>query len=331
METTETTPAVTTTKTVEQIVADEIAENERLAGVARATYKGRIVREFYGSGGYDGDYYHYMGVEVADPVTGEVTKISVASDGSSAWHGRSIPLPKIAADATPEILALVKACEDAKVKAREEARALEERAAIGVDKFVILTSGRNVPVGTVGKVFWHKEGQYGWRIGVATSTETVPKMGNNGRVYDSAKDVAWTAASNATVLLQETPSGPGAKLLYRFANCVASHIPAQDSIPETFPGMWANCAQFPELLSAYAAYTPSDLPWKTQEERWTVSGLCDAVRTDSILSEVLRDLVLKGDQTREDFIPTLRTLLETVAPSVPSPKKVRKGSKKVPK
>lgn len=333
METTETPTTVTPPRqmTVEEIVAEEIAANEVKAEEARKTHAGRIVSDFYGSGGYDGDYYHYMGVVVADPVTGETTKITVASDGASAWHGRSINLPKIAADATPEILALVRACEDRKAQALAEERAREERASVGTGKFVLITSGRNVPIGTVGRVFWRKEGQYGWRIGVATSTETVQKMGNNGRVYDSAKDVAWSASSNATVLLQDSPSGPSAELLYRFAKDVAGHIGPSDPLPETFPAVWATCFQSPEVLAAYAAYTPEELPWKTPEERWTLSGLCEALRSDTILSEVLRDHVLNGDRAGDHFIPTIRTLLETVAPVVPAPKKVRKGAKKATK
>lgn len=57
---------------------------------------------------------------------------------------------------------------------------------------VIVARGRKVPVGTTGKVISITEGQWGTRVGIATSD----LRDLNGRF----KDVVWTAASNADVI-----------------------------------------------------------------------------------------------------------------------------------
>jgi hypothetical protein len=45
---------------------------------------------------------------------------------------------------------------------------------------VVVARGRKVPIGTTGELFWAKEGQYGWRVGVR----------------DADGEAHWTAAKN---------------------------------------------------------------------------------------------------------------------------------------
>lgn len=71
---------------------------------------------------------------------------------------------------------------------REEARREVRR-----DRWVRVVKGRKVPVGTEGRVVWVGNGNWGLRVGVATSEE----RDANGRY----KDVVWTAASNCEVVL----------------------------------------------------------------------------------------------------------------------------------
>lgn len=53
---------------------------------------------------------------------------------------------------------------------------------------VEVTSGRKVPVGTKGTVFWYGEGQWGWRVGFKAP---------------GSDEAIWTAASNVTVVNPE--------------------------------------------------------------------------------------------------------------------------------
>lgn len=66
------------------------------------------------------------------------------------------------------------------------------RRAPVVGTLVRVVRGRVVPKGTQGRVVWFGEGQYGLRVGIATSQ----RRDRNGRHLD----VAWTAAKNVDVI-----------------------------------------------------------------------------------------------------------------------------------
>lgn len=70
-----------------------------------------------------------------------------------------------------------------------------ERREVKHDRWVRVVKGRKVPKGTEGRVIWLGNGNWGPRVGIATSEE----RDSSGRY----KDVVWTAASNCEVVLDE--------------------------------------------------------------------------------------------------------------------------------
>lgn len=96
---------------------------------------------------------------------------------------------------------------------RQERAREEERRAPVSGKWVRVTSGRKVPQGTEGIVFWTGDSQWGPKVGIALPREDgtfrkVKKPGRYGRSYESYADVAWTATRNVEVI-----SGPGGRIL----------------------------------------------------------------------------------------------------------------------
>jgi hypothetical protein len=83
----------------------------------------------------------------------------------------------------------------------DERAAAERRRTVERDCFVRVTRGRKVPQGTEGKVFWIGDSQWGTKVGIGLPSEdgtfeTVKKTGRHGKVYESYKNVVWTALKN---------------------------------------------------------------------------------------------------------------------------------------
>lgn len=81
----------------------------------------------------------------------------------------------ITVDASPERIAAYKAKRQADIyakqlKARKDAAILELNT-IRCGKMVEVVRGRKVPKGTVGKVFWMKDTNYGMKVGIAIGDE----------------------------------------------------------------------------------------------------------------------------------------------------------------
>ena len=198
--------------------------------------------------------------------SGEWRRVVVSSDGYGSHS-----CDTATEDATPEARAAYAAhlaAEQARVDeerrvAREAQRAREERdarAEVDRGKFVVVNRGRNVPVGTVGRVFFCRvsDGAYPTlRAGIATTS----RLDDNGR----AVDVAWSAASNCDVLLQSMPADASdVERLYAFAGALAAHLPdgrgaCVDAPAEVFPREWERACAEPWRLAVFAAYSPADL------------------------------------------------------------------------
>ena len=197
---------------------------------------------------------------------GEWQRVVVSSDGYGS-HSCDTAVE----DATPEARAAYAAhlaAEQARIdedrRVAAEARRLNEeradRAEVDRGKFVVVNRGRNVPVGTVGRVFFCRvsDGAYPTlRAGVATSR----RLDANGR----AADVVWTAAANCDVLMQEMPAlAVDVARLYAFAGALAAHLPDSrvegvDGPAETFPREWERACAESWRLAVFAAYSPADL------------------------------------------------------------------------
>ncbi len=206
-------------------------------------------------------------------------------------------------DATPEARAAYAAhlaAEQARVDedrrvAAEARRANEERAAraeVDREKFVVVARGRNVPVGTVGRVFFCRmsDGAYPTlRAGVATSR----RLDANGR----AADVVWTAAANCDVLLQEMPAD--AERLYAFAGALAAHLPDSrvegvDGPAETFPREWERACAESWRLAVFAAYSPADLTTELRRaarDHRTIDEVLECVESSADACDLLASLV----------------------------------------
>ena len=197
---------------------------------------------------------------------GEWQRVVVSSDGYGS-HSCDTAVE----DATPEARAAYAAhlaAEQARIdedrRVAAEARRLNEerdaRAEVDRGKFVVVNRGRNVPVGTVGRVFFCRvsDGAYPTlRAGLATTS----RLDANGR----AADVVWSAASNCDVLLQSMPTtAADIERLYAFAGALAAHLPDSrvegvDGPAETFPREWERACAEPWRLAVFAAYSPADL------------------------------------------------------------------------
>jgi hypothetical protein len=93
----------------------------------------------------------------------------------------NLTLPRLEEIRTVAVNALV---EDQTALVRTQMTA-PEKIVKGVK--VTVARGRKVPVGTTGTVIWKGQGQYGWRVGVKDSTDTVH----------------WTALTNVDVVLDD--------------------------------------------------------------------------------------------------------------------------------
>lgn len=89
----------------------------------------------------------------------------------------------------------------------------ERRRCVEKGKWVRVTSGRKVPQGTEGIVFWVGDSQWGTKVGIALpkadgTFRMERKVGRNGKAYETYADVQWTYTKNCSVL-----SGPGGRIL----------------------------------------------------------------------------------------------------------------------
>ena len=232
---------------------------------------------------------------------GEWHRVTVSTDGYEASaHDTATE------DATPEARAAYAAhlaAEQARVDEerrayREEQAARQERAAraeVDREKFVVVNRGRNVPVGTVGRVFFCRvsDGAYPTlRAGVATSR----RLDANGR----AADVVWTAAANCDVLLQEMPADAAdVERLYAFAGALAAHLPdgrgaGVDAPAEVFPREWERACAEPWRLAVFAAYSPADLTTELRRaarDHRTIDEVLECVEASTDACDVLASLV----------------------------------------
>jgi len=232
---------------------------------------------------------------------GEWRRVTVSTDGyDSSAHNTATE------DATPEARAAYAAhlaAEQARIDEercveRAEQRAREERserAEIDRGKFVIVNRGRNVPVGTVGRVFYCRvsDGAYPTlRAGLATTS----RLDGNGR----AADVAWTAAANCDVLLQEMPAdAANVERLYAFAGALAAHLPdgrgaGVDAPAEVFPREWERACAEPWRLAVFAAYSPADLTTelrRTARDHRTIDEVLECVEASPDACDALASLV----------------------------------------
>jgi len=85
--------------------------------------------------------------------------------------------------------------------ASNEYEARQRRQRIEKGAVVRVTKGRKVPKGTEGTVFWLGDNGYGTSVGIGIPNEDgtyemITKSGRNGKIYESYKNVAWTAINN---------------------------------------------------------------------------------------------------------------------------------------
>ena len=189
--------------------------------------------------------------------------------------------------------------ESARIVAQQEERvrveARQSRAEVDREKFVVVARGRNVPVGTVGRVFFCRvsDGAYPTlRAGVATSR----RLDANGR----AADVAWTAAANCDVLLQTMPTlAADVERLYAFAGALAAHLPdgrgaGVDAPAEVFPREWERACAESWRLAVFAAYSPADLTTELRRaarDHRTIDEVLECVESSADACDVLASLV----------------------------------------
>ena len=246
---------------------------------------------------------------------GEWHRVTVSTEGYEASaHDTATE------DATPEAraayaahLAAERARVDEERRAyREEQAARQERAAraeVDREKFVVVNRGRNVPIGTVGRVFFCRvsDGAYPTlRAGVATSR----RLDANGR----AADVVWTAAANCDVLMQEMPTlAADVARLYAFAGALAAHLPDSrvegvDGPAETFPREWERACAESWRLAVFAAYSPADLTTELRRaatDRRTIDEVLECVESSPDACAALASLVEARAEIPADDTATL--------------------------
>lgn len=194
---------------------------------------------------------------------------------------------------------------------QREARATPQR-----DKFVVVSRGRNVPVGTVGKVFWTgvSGGNYPVdKVGLATSTRAEVV---NGR--ERSADAQFTATSNCDVLLQSMPADPReVALLYKFAAAVADHTYLTGAgrtvadVTELFPAAWAAAKADPWRLAVMLACPVADMPRLSAKERYTLAEVLEQVESSDVCAELAR-MVAEYDGTeayRAAIVATVNSAL----------------------
>ena len=232
---------------------------------------------------------------------GEWHRVTVSTEGyDSSAHDTATE------DATPEARAAYAAhlaAEQARVdedrRVAAEARRINEerdaRAEVDREKFVVIARGRNVPTGTVGRVFFCRvsDGAYPTlRAGVATSR----RLDANGR----AADVVWTAAANCDVLLQEMPADAAdVERLYAFAGALAAHLPdgrgaGADAPAEVFPREWERACAESWRLAVFAAYSPADLTTELRRaarDHRTIGEVLECVESSADACDTLASLV----------------------------------------
>jgi len=149
-------------------------------------YRGLVLadreRNFY----HDSDFY----AVVWDEEKGDTFQVEYATTRFSTYDNRC------SVDATDEVRAKYQALQAKREQDRRDEfavnRAFSHCITIEKGREVEVFKGRKVKVGTVGRVFWIGNSQYGLRLGIATSDRKNSRGGN--------KDVAWVAEGNCRVL-----------------------------------------------------------------------------------------------------------------------------------
>jgi len=120
---------------------------------ATETYTGKVVGT-YGRGTYHDDYYYAIVYELdgeGTPVFDEVMYDSTAF-GSGGWA--TVDAPEWVIEYRSELLR----------KKKQEKEELEYRTDIQTGKQVKVVSGRKIPIGTIGEVFWMGAARYGTQV-----------------------------------------------------------------------------------------------------------------------------------------------------------------------
>jgi hypothetical protein len=126
------------------------------------TYVGQVVD----NGGRSGGQVFGWGYSAVVAVDGGYKRISTGwyydGDGDTTADAE-VDAP---ADVIAEYRKVVEAAELANAETLEVAEAAEEARRIGKGKRVRVVSGKKVPLGTEGEVFWIGDGKFGTRIGI---------------------------------------------------------------------------------------------------------------------------------------------------------------------
>jgi hypothetical protein len=162
---------------------EEYVDSYGESGYRRMTHVGLVLGLSERNGYHDSDFYAYVwNWEKQEPEEIFYATTRFPSTGANA-----------VVDATAEVVAAYDAYRAKKAEQKAAAQAVEDAKQIAVGKKVVVARGRKVPKGTVGKVIWLGQGDWGWRAGVATSE----KKDATGKYAD----VVWTAAKNLDVVL----------------------------------------------------------------------------------------------------------------------------------
>lgn len=290
----------------------------------------------------DGDTVTYA---VARNAAGEWQEFHVATDRCDEGNHAVVDATTEAAEAYEAHLraeAERVACERAEAAERAEAeRVARERVSPDKGSFVIIAKGRKVPVGTVGRLFYTAESEYGMRAGIATTTRTEKRVGRNGTAYDSAADVVWTALDNVAVILPEMPADAReVDALYRCAAAVYAHaaaraevdLDAEDyvragAVMDAFAALWTWASQARERFAVMLAWAPADLPRVDRDTPRTVEDVCECVET---MPEVAHRVAQIAEVWVPDLADSTRALLASTLGVVYAPTKRARAPRKTP-
>ena len=142
--------------------------------------------------GYDdSDFF----ATVWNPATGTTGRVTYASTRGWTYHNSAT------VDATPEVVAAYNAWKAASDAALRAERAARMAAVPDVGKFVKVVSGRKVPVGTEGRVFWFGPDKFArdYGYGFALDTRSSVELGKFRVGIETAKGKVFTNAKNVAV------------------------------------------------------------------------------------------------------------------------------------
>ncbi len=127
---------------------------------------------------------------------------------TASSFGNYLSTSIVTVDCDPAIIAQWKQhCEEERQRMEKEQNERVQKAyrsEVAKDKIVCVNRGRKIPKGTTGKVFWIGNNGYGESVGIATTPRKGPKVGNNGRSYESFLDIVFVSRSNVDVVGSES-------------------------------------------------------------------------------------------------------------------------------